>query len=137
MRRGESSFDATVGTVLGWASVAVGVTELAAPQMVERALGLREGEMTGVLRVLGVREVMHGVDLLSHRDPTPGVWSRVAGDVLDSAVLALAAKKSAQKSGVAGVFAAVAPLVLADMVLAPMLNAKNGGIAKRLTSLLA
>ena len=54
-------------------------------------MGIGNGQNTGVLRVLGVREIMHGVNILSHRDPAPGVWSRVAGDVLDGVLLGVAA----------------------------------------------
>ncbi len=59
---------------------------------------------------------MQGVDILSHPDPTPGIWARVAGDMLDLAVLGVAATKTRKP----GAFAAIATMVLgigaADML---------------------
>src|SRR3954453_11599789 len=79
---------------LGWASIAVGLTEIFAPKQLEKTMGVGNGQVTGILRVLGVREIMHGIDLLAHKDPTPGVWSRVFGDLLDGALLGAAATRT-------------------------------------------
>jgi hypothetical protein len=68
---------------LGVASLAIGLTELAAPRQLERLMGIPDGENTTVMRMMGLREVMHGVDILSHDDPTESVWRRVAGEVVD------------------------------------------------------
>jgi len=63
--------------LLGWASIGIGLSELLLPRQIEqKCLGIGNGQNTGVLRVLGVREICHGIDLLSHRDPAPGVWAR-------------------------------------------------------------
>ena len=41
-----------------------------------KAMGVsNDRQTTGVLRVLGVRELMHGIDLLTHKDPAPGLWA--------------------------------------------------------------
>lgn len=95
-------------TALGWASVVIGLTELLAPEKVEAMMGLEEGKHVGVLRVLGVRELLHGVDLLTHKDASVGVAARVAGDVVDG--LALGAAAAETKNG--GQFAAVAGAVM-------------------------
>ena len=112
---------------LGWASIAVGLTEIFAPKQLQRLMGVgdRHGENTGILRVLGVREIMHGVDILSHKDPTPGVYSRVAGDMLDGVLLGLAARKSRNPSGMTKVAAAVFPLVALDLLFAGLLGHKR------------
>src|SRR5215217_661098 len=73
----------SVAKGLGWASIAIGLSEILMPRQIERTMGIGNGQNTGILRVLGVREICHGVDILSHRDPTPGLWGRVAGDLLD------------------------------------------------------
>src|SRR4051812_39777687 len=117
--------DDQAGHALGLVSIAIGVAEIAAPKQLERMMGIGNGENTGILRVLGVREIMHGFDLLAHKDPTPGVWSRVAGDVLDNVLLGMAATKTKNMSGLLGVAAAVLPVVIADMVLAPRLSAER------------
>lgn len=111
--------DIGVSRGLGWASIAVGLTELSAPKQLENLMGIGNGQTTGILRVLGVRELMHGIDILSHRDPTPGIWSRVAGDALDGVLLGVAATKTRRPGGFLAVCAAVLPLVILDLVFAP------------------
>src|SRR5689334_16875851 len=114
--------DMAAGRALGLASLGVALTELAAPRKVEQWLGIRNGQHTGILRVLGVREALHGFDILSHRDPTPGVWARVAGDVLDTALLGLAARKTRNLKGFATVAAIVMAIGVLDMVFAKRLS---------------
>src|SRR3954465_14373329 len=117
-----AAVDQQVGQCLGWASIAVGLTEILAPKQLEKTMGVGNGQTTGILRMLGVREIMHGVDLLAHEDPTPGVWSRVFGDLLDGVLLGAAATRTKRPGGLAAIFAAVTPLVLADLIFAPRLS---------------
>jgi hypothetical protein len=117
-----AAVDQQAGKLLGWASIAVGLTEILAPRHLEKTMGIGNGQTTGILRVLGVREIMHGVDLLSHKDPTPGVWARVFGDLLDGALIGAAATQTKKPGGLATILAAVTPLVLADMLFAPRLS---------------
>ncbi len=118
--------ETTTRNALGLASLAVGTTELAAPRQIEDAMGIGDGEITGILRVLGVRELMHGIDLLIHDRPMPGVLGRVAGDLLDGVLLAMAFAKSRRPAGWAAIAAAVAPLVIADMVAAATGGGRKG-----------
>src|SRR5579884_3777084 len=105
---------ATGARMLGLASIAIGVAEMAAPERVQAMLGLEDDpQRRGVLRVLGVRELCHGFNILTQAKPTSGVWARVLGDVLDSALLAAAApsaknpvKFAATSSGVMAIGAA-------------------------------
>src|SRR5215212_7722491 len=82
--------DRSVAKGLGWVSIAIGLSEILAPKKIEQTMGIGNGQATGILRVLGVREICQGIDILTHNDPTPGLWARVAGDMLDGAVLAVA-----------------------------------------------
>lgn len=80
--------------LLGWVSFAIGAAELLAPKKTARAAGINENK-TGLLRAYGAREVLAGVG--SHSVyPVPALWSRVAGDILDIATVALAAEKNEQ-----------------------------------------
>ena len=55
---------------LGWASLAIGLTELAAPKLISKLLGIDDTPQTrGVLRVLGVRKIGHGVGILTEDEP--------------------------------------------------------------------
>src|SRR4051812_32902410 len=117
-----AAIDQQAAQCLGWTSIAIGLTEILAPKQLEKTMGVGNGQTTGILRVLGIREIMHGVDLLSHRDPTPGVWSRVAGDVLDNVLLGNAATRTKNPGGLLAIFAAVTPLVVADLFFAPRMT---------------
>jgi hypothetical protein len=120
--RRRAAVDRRAAQCLGWTSIAIGLTEILAPKQLEKTMGVGNGQVTGILRVLGVREIMHGIDILSHEDPAPGVWSRVFGDLLDGALLSAAATRTKNPGGLAAVFAAVTPVVIADLIFAPRLS---------------
>jgi hypothetical protein len=108
---------------LGWTSLGIGLTELLAPDRVQQMMGLdHERKHRGILQVLGLREILHGVGLLTagrnKAKITTGLWARVAGDVLDGALLGAAAMKTRRPAGVAAVSAMVLPVAIADMVYA-------------------
>ena len=110
---------------LGLVSIAIGLTELCCPRQLEETMGIGDGEHTGILRVLGVREIGTGIDILSHRNPTPGVWFRVFGDLLDGDPLGAAAGKTRRPGGLMAVAAAVLPVVLLDFVFARRLSRRR------------
>ena len=108
---------------LGWASIGIGLAELAAPKQVQSLLGIEDRPAhRGILRVLGVRELMHGFGILADTRPTramtAGVWSRVAGDALDTALLGVAATKTKHPAKFAAVAAAVMGIGLLDVIYA-------------------
>jgi len=118
-------FEETTATGLGIASIAIGVTEIAAPEKIQEIMGISNGENTGIMRVLGVREICHGIDILTHKDPTPGIWARCAGDMLDGVLLGVAGAKTRRPGGFAAICAAVLPIVVADVASAIKLTAKR------------
>src|SRR5690349_8889935 len=91
---------------LGWAGIGLGLAELAAPGWLGKKLGLPNGKM--FLRALGMREVLSGVGVVAPDDPSAGLWTRVAGDVIDLAALGAAARTSTRKKMVFAAIAAVA-----------------------------
>ena len=73
---------------LGWFSLALGATQLLAPQAIARMTGARAHRQTfAMLRLLGVREVATGIGILSKARPGLWLWGRVAGDAMDLALL--------------------------------------------------
>ena len=64
-------------------------------------MGIGNGQNTGVLCALGVRELIRSLDILAHRDPTTGVKARVVGDALDLALLGAVARRTSRPSGLA------------------------------------
>lgn len=75
---------------LGWLSIGLGVAQLLAPRAVSRAAGVNEHPL--LLRAVGVREIVSGAGILSQPRQDGWLWSRVAGDVMDLALLGVAAK---------------------------------------------
>lgn len=72
---------------LGVLSLALGAMEVAAARPLARMLGIR-GQET-FIRACGAREIMQGVAILGAKDPTPWIWARVAGDMLDIGTLVM------------------------------------------------
>lgn len=76
---------------LGLLSLALGAAELLAPKRVARPFGLKRH--TNTLRGFGAREIVSGLGLLTAKDKSPWLWSRVAGDGMDLAALAATLRK--------------------------------------------
>jgi uncharacterized membrane protein len=74
---------------LGYLSLALGAGALLMPTRLARLTGLEQHR--GLLPLVGLRELASGVGLLTQSEPTPWLWSRVAGDGMDLAVLASSA----------------------------------------------
>lgn len=98
---------------LGWLSLGLGAAVLLAPRRVGRATGL--GERDGLLRFIGIRELVAGAGLLTQKNPEPWLWSRVAGDVMDLAVLSYGLRaNNASRRRAKGAMAAVAGVTAID-----------------------
>ena len=113
-----------LGRALGWFSIGLGLFELFAPRRLTRALGMQGQE--GLVRAFGVREIGAGVMTLSTEMPV-GLWSRVAGDALDLAVLAKASHPLNRKRD--NVNLAIA--VVAGVTLLDLLGAQSVGASRK------
>jgi hypothetical protein len=119
-RDGDGSLALAQG--LGWFSIGLGVAELMAPQQLARFLGMEEH--TQLIRAYGAREIATGIGILSQEDPTPWMWGRVGGDVLDLGTLALGLRRDNPQRGNVGIaVAAVAGVTALDIVCAQRLSA--------------
>jgi len=78
---------------LGWAGMGLGLVQLAAPRRVGRVIGV--GDRPRAMRLVGARALASGAGILVQREPLLGVRSRVVGDLLDIALLALALRTAA------------------------------------------
>ena len=78
-----------LGSALGWLSLGLGLAQLFAPRQVARLIGAdeRNAGTSLALRLLGGRELVSGLGLLSQAHPAGWAWTRVAGDVLDLALV--------------------------------------------------
>src|SRR5206468_1920913 len=103
---------------LGWASLAVGLTEIVATHWLEDELGVDDHDT--LIRSFGVREIAAGAMILAqpgiNQNLATGLWSRVAGDAADLAVLAKAAKSTRNPRGLAAITSLVAGITGLDIL---------------------
>lgn len=102
---------------LGWFSIGLGLTELLAPRYLAEAIGVPSNRSRDrLLRFLGLREIASGVGILAGSRQVGAVGSRVAGDVMDLALLDKAlGSKDSQPGKVAMATAAVLGVTIADI----------------------
>jgi uncharacterized membrane protein len=73
---------------LGVFSIGLGLAQLLAPESMSKICGIKDADGNRpIMRALGAREISNGVAILSRQQPEKAVWSRVAGDALDLALL--------------------------------------------------
>lgn len=73
---------------LGLFSVGLGMAQLVSPGSVARLCGIADDDQNrSAMRALGLRELTSGVGILSQPHRPEWVWSRVAGDMMDLALL--------------------------------------------------
>ena len=115
-----------LGKALGWASFALGAPLVAVPGRVARAIGLDDTAGTrAVARGVGVRELVAGAGILAQDKPVPGLWSRVAGDGMDLALLANGLRSRSDNRKVLGALAAVAGIAALDVLAAARLTRRT------------
>jgi hypothetical protein len=106
---------------LGWFSIGLGVTELFAGEKLAEKLGLER--RTGLLRLFGLREIAAGIGLLASKNRAPWMWARVAGDVLDVALVASRVnRKNPKRTAAAIAVGNLAAVTALDAVTAQQLS---------------
>ena len=112
---------------LGWFSIGLGLAQIAAPRGLAKLIGVR-GDYSGLLRMLGAREITSGIGLLTGRQPNANwMWSRVGGDAIDLALLGAAFKlKRSNRNKLAIATAAVAGVTALDAICSQRLSRRNG-----------
>lgn len=115
---------------LGWFSLALGAAEIAAPQAVARAAGIRGDRPThrATTRAAGVRELAHAAGILGGRSKATWVRTRIAGDVFDIAsVVAGASRSGVSRARVGLTLTALAGVTAADVAAARRLSRGSDG----------
>ncbi len=114
---------------LGWFSIGLGLIGVAAPHGLSRLIGTR-GKYSGLLRILGAREIASGIGILSQRRPTGAAWSRVGGDAIDLALLGAAfASHRAKRGRLTAATAAVAGVTALDVICSRELSRRSSATA--------
>jgi uncharacterized membrane protein len=114
---------------LGWFSIALGLAETLAPRTLARAIGAGDGRMSRtIIRLCGARELASGIGILTTPRPARWMTSRVAGDVLDLALLAMAStSRRARRPRLLVATTSVAAVTALDATCAEQLR---GGTAR-------
>ena len=90
----------SLANFLGWFSIGLGAAEALAPGGIARLIGVEADRRNrNVIRAMGLREISHGLAILTNQRPTKAVWSRVAGDALDLTLLGRALANSENGRG--------------------------------------
>lgn len=113
---------------LGWFSVGLGTTQLAAPRAMCRLVGASgKGLAPTLMRLMGVRELAQGIAILARPRPTAWLWSRVGGDALDLSLLGLtAATNDGRRKRTAFAIANVVAVTVPDVYESLHLTGKTG-----------
>jgi uncharacterized membrane protein len=111
---------------LGGFSLGLGLAQILAPRTVSRLSGVDDSAAAQLMvPLVGVRELGHAAGLLGTRRPEPWVWTRVAGDAMDLALLgrALIQRQGERRRRVAMATAAVVGITAADVFVAVLARA--------------
>ena len=82
---------------LGWFSVALGVAEVMVPRQLGKAIGF--DRHPGLMQAVGLREIASGIGILTQKRQPDWLWSRVAGDAVDLALLGAAMNSERSNRG--------------------------------------
>lgn len=123
--------DDKLANALGWASVGLGVPQTLAPRRFAEAVGVRPDDRVAAITryACGLRELNAAAGILKVSDPpTMWIWSRVAGDLLDLALLGSAFKdKALDRRRLTYAAGAVAGVAALDLYAALALSSKRKG----------
>lgn len=107
--------------MLGAFSLGLGLAQLAAPDRMNKLIGVQDTPKTRTIqRLVGVQEIGAGQGIFGLSPPTPVHWSRVAGDIWHLTMLARAYNdgKRADKTKLRNTIAAVGGIGVIDTLVA-------------------
>ncbi len=123
-RLGRRETDERRARFLGFVSLALGVSQLAAPGRVAQLIGIDDrARARSVLRLLGLREIASGLAVLARPDSAGPLWARTLGDAMDLGLLGSAFTNGVQsRSRLALATTAVAGVAALDAYSAARLS---------------
>ena len=112
---------------LGWFSLGLGLAQLLMPERMQKLAGIRTNR-TGLVRMMGLRELGHAFLILFADKPRAGVYSRLLGDAVDLTSLGAAFTSPCHDlERVALATAQVAGVTALDFVAARRLSGNGNG----------
>lgn len=81
-----STPQSSISAPFGWFSIALGITQVLAPRWIAQRSGL-PAQRRSAIRLVGLRELATGAFILSRPSSSAGPWARVAGDLINLALL--------------------------------------------------
>lgn len=124
---------------LGWFSLALGTPQTLMPGRFARFVGARDDSATRTwTRIVGARELTAAAGILSRPRPVTWLWARVAGDVKDLVLLAVAlGRKDSRRNRLAAATGAVAAVTAIDALAAASMRRSEAETADDSTSVKA
>jgi uncharacterized membrane protein len=121
---------------LGWFSIGLGLAQVLVPANVARLAGAEPTpRTTQLMRALGMREISSGIGILSGKRTEDWVRARVAGDMMDLALLGrLLLADSSDRGKTLASTVAVAGVTALDMLAAATLRKQNATHSPRSTA---
>lgn len=118
---------------LGWLSIALGLAGLLAPRRTARLVGAPTTRPAVIaLRVVGLRELACGLGIVARPRAAGWLWARVAGDLMDLALLTSAlAARHARPGRVTIAAAGVMGIAALDVRAARALGGAGGTAVRR------
>ncbi len=115
--------DVQLARLLGLASLGLGAAEIGAGRWIARELGVQKPQL---IEAFGAREVGNGMMALMYPDRAWPIWGRVAGDVMDLALLASAlGSRNRRRHNAAWSAIFVLAVTLTDVACATMLTQRG------------
>ena len=107
---------------MGWFGVGLGLAELIAPRRVAALIGVNPTHQT-LIRLMGLRELASSAGILREGSSAAAVWTRVAGDVVDLALLGAAfTSNRSNRARLAAATASVLGATMVDVIAAQQLS---------------
>jgi hypothetical protein len=129
-RKPENLVAGKLATGMAFFSLGLGLAEALMPKMMANAIGVDEEEST-TIRLLGLREIGHGLSILMSQKPTAQMWGRVGGDALDLTYLGYKmADYNSNKTRLAIATGAVLGATVMDAMCAKMLGSQDWTVDK-------
>jgi hypothetical protein len=115
---------------LGWASAVLGAPMTLTPRRLLRAIGVQDDRRAVAWTIgVGLREHLATLNIIANRQRRIGMWSRVAGDTMDLALLAGAYRKRRVHGGrMQAAIGVVSGLLVVDLATAMALTRADGSL---------